>query len=122
MLAANSGEAAIFAILYVAFIVLTIAGLWLTFSKAGQKGWTAIIPILNILVLLKVVRREWWWLLLMLIPCVNLVVWIIIALDLAKVFGKGTGFAIGLIILEPIFVMILGFGQAEYQLEPDPLF
>jgi hypothetical protein len=122
LLAANSGGAAIFVIAYLAVVVIGIAGLWMTFTKAGQPGWTAIIPILNILVLLKVVKREWWWLLLMLIPCVSFIVWIIIALDLAKAFAKGTGFAIGLIFLSFIFVCILGFGSSEYQLEPDPLF
>jgi hypothetical protein len=34
--------------------------------------------------------------------------------DLAKSFAKGTGFAIGLIFLFPIFMMILGFGDARY--------
>jgi hypothetical protein len=122
MLAASNGGAVILTIVYVAFLVLVIAGLWQTFTKAGDKGWTAIIPILNILVLLKVVKRPVWWIILMLIPCVNIVVWIIVALDLAKAFGKGTGFAIGLILLYPIFIMILGFGEAQYQLEPEPLF
>ncbi len=65
LLAANSGGAAIFVIAYLAVVVIGIAGLWTTFTKAGQPGWTAIIPILNILVLLKVVKRDWWWLLLM---------------------------------------------------------
>lgn len=123
MLADSSGAAiAIGTVAYLGVIVLGIAGLWKTFTKAGQPGWTAIIPILNILVLLKVVKREWWWLLLMLIPCVNFIVWIVIALDLAKAYGKGTGFAIGLIFLSFIFILILGFGSAEYQLEPEPIF
>jgi len=42
------------------------------------------------------------------------VIWIIIALDLAKSFGQGTGFAIGLIFLSVIFIMILGFGASRY--------
>ena len=33
----------------------------------------------------------------------------------AKVFGKGAGFAIGLIFLNPIFLLILAFGSAQYQ-------
>jgi hypothetical protein len=42
--------------------------------------------------------------------------------DLAKVFGKGAGFAIGLILLPFIFAVILGAGAAQYQAEPEPLF
>ena len=33
---------------------------------------------------------------------------------LAKCFGKGIGTFIGLLFLQPIFMMILGFGDAEY--------
>ena len=34
---------------------------------------------------------------------------------LAKAFGKGIGFFLGLTFLSPIFRLILGFGKAEYQ-------
>lgn len=34
---------------------------------------------------------------------------------LAKAFGKGIGFFIGLLLLNPIFKLILGFGSAQYQ-------
>ena len=84
-------------------------------------GWAAIIPILNTLVLIKLVKRPIWWIILLLIPCVNIVVGIIPLIDLAKAFGKGGGFAVGLILLGPIFMLILGFGSAQYQLDPDPL-
>ena len=85
------------------------------FEKAGEAGWKSIIPIYNIIVLLKIVGREWWWVLLMLIPFVGFIVWIIVALDLAKAFGRGTGFGIGLIFLTPIFALILGFGSDTYK-------
>lgn len=114
--------AAIAIIFYVAFLVLAIAGMWTTFTKAGQKGWTSIIPILNTLVMLKIVKRPMWWIILMLIPCVNIVVWIIVANEMSKAYGHGVGFTIGLILLAPIFFLILGFGSSQYQLEPDPLF
>ena len=34
---------------------------------------------------------------------------------LAKAFGKGFGFFIGLLLLNPIFKLILGFGSAQYR-------
>jgi hypothetical protein len=58
----------------------------------------------------------------MLIPFVNFVVLIIVLLDLAKAFGKGIGTALLLILLTPIGYLLLGFGDAQYQLEEDPLF
>ena len=47
---------------------------------------------------------------------------IIVLIDLAKAFGHGVGYALGLIFLPFIFLLILGFGKSTYQLEPDPLF
>jgi len=102
-------------IIYVAVVVIFIAAFWKIFVKAGEEGWKAIIPIWNTLVLLKIIGREWWWILLMLIPIVNIVIWIIVALDLAKSFGRGTGFAIGIILLAFIFLPILGFGSDTYR-------
>ena len=102
-------------IIYIAIIVAIIAGWWMIFTKAGEAGWKSIIPIWNILVLLKIIGREWWWIILMLIPLVNIVIWIIVSLDLAKVFGRGTGFGIGLAFLGFIFAPILGFGSDTYK-------
>jgi hypothetical protein len=101
--------------LYVLIYVLVVAGWWMIFQKAGEEGWKAIIPIWNIIVVLKIVGREWWWIILMLIPFVNLIVFIIVMLDLAKSFGRGTGFGIGLVFLAPIFALILGFGGDTYK-------
>lgn len=39
---------------------------------------------------------------------------IVISIKLAKAFGKGVGFTLGLIFLSGIFYMILGFGKAKY--------
>jgi hypothetical protein len=100
--------------LYLAIIVAYLAGMWKVFPKAGQPGWAAIVPIYNIVVLLKVAGRPVWWLVLLLIPLVNFVVFIMVSLDMAKSFGKGPGFGIGLWLLFFVFYPILGFGDARY--------
>lgn len=105
----------LFMLIYVGIIVAIIAGMWKTFTKAGQPGWAAIVPIYNIYIWTKIVGRPWWWLLLMFIPIVSIVIAIVLCVDLAKSFGKGIGFAIGLILLGFIFIPILGFGSAQYQ-------
>jgi hypothetical protein len=102
---------------YLAFYVLVVVGLWQVFVKAGHPGWAAIIPFYNIYVILKIVGRPGWWLILYFIPIVNVIAWIIVSIDLAKSFGKSTGFAVGLIFLPFIFLIILGFGSDRY-LEP----
>ena len=111
----GGGSSAIFWVLYIAFVVAYLVAGWVVFTKAGQEGWKSLIPIYNLYVLLKIVGRPGWWLLLFLVPIVNFVIWIIVALDLAKSFGKGTGFAIGLILLTPLFYLILAFGDATYR-------
>ena len=98
-----------------AIIVLCIAGFWKVFTKAGHPGWAAIVPIYNIYILTKIAGRPGWWLLLYLVPIVSLVIAIIMSIDVAKAFGKGTGFGVGLALLAPIFYCILGFGDATYK-------
>jgi uncharacterized membrane protein YhaH (DUF805 family) len=110
----------VFWICYTVVLVLLIAAIWKVFSKAGQPGWAAIIPIFNVYVMCKVAGRPGWWLLLLLIPIVNFIVAIILSIDIAKNFGKGVGFAIGMIFLPFIFWPILGFGSAQYQAAPAP--
>ena len=95
--------------------LVIIIGLWKVFTKAGQPGWAAIIPIFNLYILCKIAGRPGWWVLLMLIPIVNFVIWIIVSLDVARNFGKGAGFGIGIALLSFIFLTILGFGDATYQ-------
>ena len=115
--ASGQGQAPgpLFWIFYLAFTILMIAAWWKIFTKAGQPGWACIIPIYNLYVWCKIVGRPWWWILLMLIPFVNFIILIILIIDLAKSFGKGVGFGIGLLLLAVIFFPILGFGSAQYQ-------
>lgn len=103
-----------FVILVIVAVVILVAW-WKIFTKASKPGWAAIIPIYNVIVLLQIVGRPIWWIILFLIPGVNIIIEIIVILDLAKSFGKGTGFGIGLILLNPIFALILAFGDAEYK-------
>lgn len=105
----------IFGLFYIALIVFIIAAAWKVYAKAGKPGWAAIVPIYNVIVLLEIVGRPLWWIVLFLIPLVNIVVAILVAIDLAKAFGKSAGFGLGLAFLGFIFYPILGFGSATYQ-------
>ncbi|HEV3216692.1 MAG TPA: DUF5684 domain-containing protein [Vicinamibacterales bacterium] len=105
-------------IVYLLVAVVTIPAVWKTFTKAGEPGWAAIVPIYNLIVLLKIAGKPAWWFLLLLVPLVNFVVLIIVLLSLARNFGKGGGFAMGLLFLPPIFYPILAWGDAAYQPQP----
>src|SRR5262245_17433545 len=74
-------------VLEVVIAVVMIASMWKVFTKAGQPGWAAIIPIVNLFFLCKVAGRPGWWVLLLLI-CFP-IFWIIVCIDVAKRFGYG---------------------------------
>jgi hypothetical protein len=113
---ASSGMSATWLIVTLIIVVLEIAGLWRVFQKAGRPGWAAIIPIYNIYTLVKIAGRSGWWVLLYLIPIVNIIVSIVIALDIAKAFGKSSAFGIiGLWLFGFIGYPMLGFGDASYK-------
>ncbi len=101
--------------IWLAIVAVMIASMWTIFSKANKPGWAAIVPIYNIIVLLEIVGRPLWWILIYLVPFVNLIVVIIVLVELAKSFGKGVGFAVGLIFLPFIFYPMLAWGGATYQ-------
>ncbi len=102
-------------LVYLIVLVVIIASMWKIYTKAGKPGWAAIVPIYNIIVLLEIIGKPTWWFVLMLIPFVNFIVAILVYVELAKVFGKSTGFAIGLLLLGPIFLPMLAFGSAQYR-------
>jgi hypothetical protein len=94
--------------------VVYIVAQWKIFEKAGKSGWLAIIPIVNIYILIKIVGKPDWWIILMFIPIVNLILTIWLTNLLSKSFGKDELFTIGLIFFGIIFYPILGFGDAKY--------
>lgn len=101
-------------IVLLAIVVFMIACQWKVYSKAGKPGWACIVPIYNLIVLLEICGKPWWWFFLMLIPIVNIVIIIIVYIELAKSFGHGAGFALGLMFLGIIFWPILAFGSSKY--------
>ena len=100
--------------IYLLIAIVSIVAMWKVYTKAGKPGWACIIPIYNIIVLLEIVGKPVWWFLLFLIPCVNFVFIIWTYNLLSKSFGKSEGFTVGLILLAPIFISILGYGDAVY--------
>ena len=115
----NAGGGAVGAIMglvWLAVVVLFIVALWKVFTKAGQPGWAAIVPIYNAYVLVKIAGRPGWWLLMLFIPFVNIVFSILLSIDIAKAFGQSAAWGVILLfLLCGIGYLILGFGSATYQ-------
>lgn len=101
-------------ILYLLILAASIAATWRIFVKAGEPGWASLIPVYNTYVLFKITWGKGLKFLLLLIPVYNIVVIIQTMSKLAKAFGKSNGFAIGLVLLSPVFMLLLAFGDSRY--------
>ena len=109
---------AIFSLIW--YILIVIAQ-WKIFTKAGEAGWKCLIPIYNFIILFKISGLSPWLVLVYLlgfIPVVGSIICLVISIilwyKLSCSFGHGAGYTVGLIFLNPIFLMILGFGSSEY--------
>ena len=95
--------------------VIVVVALWRVFAKAGGPGILAIIPIVNMFILVKIAGYSAWLGLLYFIPIANVVLAIIVAIKVGERFGKGGAFSFFLLFLFPfIGYLILGFGDARY--------
>lgn len=110
-----------YSIVMLVLMVLYLVAMWRLFKKAGEPGWKCLIPIYNIVVLFKIAGLSPWLILgylATIIPIIGALIsfgiTIYLAISLAKAFGKSGAFAVGLILLQPIFICILGFGSSEY--------
>lgn len=101
-------------IISLAVSALMIACLWIVFKKAGKPGWAAIVPFYNLYILFEITWGKGIKFLLLLIPIANIVFLIMTMVKMAKVFGYGGGFAVGLIFLPIIFYPLLAFGNSKY--------
>ncbi len=104
----------VYFIIAMAIAVLVIVATWKLFVKAGKPGWASIVPFYSTYCLFQISFGNGWLFLLSFVPCVNVVIFFMLYFKLAKAFGQGGAFAIGLIFLNPIFMLILGFGDSEY--------
>lgn len=97
------------------FYVVVVIGLWKLFEKAGYSGILAIIPIVNVVILVRIAGMSGWLALLYLIPIVGFVFGIVVAIKVGERFGKGGLFSFFLLFVFPyIGYLILGFGSARY--------
>lgn len=109
-----AGVGLIGCLIYLAILVLTVAGLWKMFEKAGKPGWAAIVPIYNIVVIIEIIGKPLWWILLWLIPCVNIVIGIWGMNLLMKSFGKDSLYTVLALFFPFIIFPVIGFGNDPY--------
>jgi len=99
--------------------IVHVVSMWIVFEKAGQPGWAVLVPIYNMWVWAEVGDKPGWWGLVMAFggiipivgPIIEIVLWILISVGIARAFGRGVGFGIGLILVPFIFYPILAFSN-----------
>ena len=121
--------------------LLPIIANWNIFTKAGEAGWKSIIPVYSDYISYKIAwQPSYFWLVFVLgiitsvangmadpngtittillivslIRIILAIISILYCIKLSRAFGHGIGFAIGLMFLQPIFMLILGFGNDPY--------
>lgn len=112
---------AAFALVFAAIGIVMLIALWRVFTKAGQPGWAVLVPVYNLIILLRIAGLPWYWVftpLIVLIPILGAIaylVWVVwVHHRISTRFGQCDGFTVGLTLLPPIFWLILAFGSAQY--------
>lgn len=117
-----------------AWMVILIIANWKIYTKAGEKGWKSLIPYYSQYVLYRITwKTDMYWVVLIaglgatffsriaivsltfICSIITAIVSLIQLNKMSKSFGHGIGFTLGLIFLNPIFILILAFGSSEYE-------
>ena len=99
----------------VIMLVINLVAWWVLFNKAGLPGWFGIVPIFNLIYLVKVATGgSGWGAVLFFVPVVNVFYAIYVLWQLGKAFGKSSLFCLGLVLIQSIFILILAFGGSQY--------
>lgn len=123
-------------VLVIWYIVLVIAN-WKIFTKAGEAGWKSLIPFYSNYIMFKI---SWKGIMFWVMMAGSIIGVILSSFDnttlaaiggvvsfvfsllnivnlhmMSRAFGHGIGFTLGLIFLNPIFMLVLGFGSSEYE-------
>ena len=128
-LAAVMGTLIVIGIIALVLGILTLIAMYKIAEKMGYEGWKGLIPVVNAYLMMEKMEVSAKWLVLLtfgsLIACIPFIGWlvllivciyfsIIFSISLARSFGKSDGFGVGLLLLCPIFICILGFGKSEF--------
>ena len=95
--------------------IIAVVAWWFLNVKAGEEGWAAIIPFYNVWVQFRIVYGSGWKCLLLLVPLLNIVVYIMFSIRLAQVYGQGIGMGIVCLLFPTVGYCILAFGPGSYR-------
>lgn len=115
MFGALAGMMMVVWIFAMALTVVYVVAMWRIYSKAGRPGWACLVPFYGNYVLFDMCLGNGWLFLTCLVPFVNIYFLIKLYLAMAHKFGCSTAFGIGLLLVSPVFLLILAFGDYQYE-------
>ncbi len=81
-------EHVLFILIFAILLLSPFVGLWVTFKKAGRKGWEGIVPIYNYYIMMKLTGKPNYWIFLFFVPFINVIAFYVLLLDFIKLFNK----------------------------------
>jgi len=106
-------------LLPLSFTIPTIFA-WGVFEKAGRNGWETILPFYNLYVFLQIIKKPMWWYIFLLIPFLNVFMYMLMLVEMAKCFSKfGLGQQFMAVVLPFIYMPYLGMNEQEVFVDPD---
>ena len=86
------------------------------FEKMGIEGWKAFIPVYDVYLMCEYLigAQKGWMCILTFIPIVGTIFTLYLYFKLCQSFGYGLMFLIGFLVLNPIFIGVLGLGDCYY--------
>jgi len=106
-------------LLPLSFTIPTVFG-WKVFEKAGRKGWETIVPFYNLYVFLKIIKKPMWWYLLLIFPFINVFMYMLMLVEIAKCFNKFKLWEQFVSVVFPfVYLPYLGLSDNEKFVDPD---
>lgn len=118
------------------YYIFYMFGAYRVFQKCGVAGWKAFIPVYNLYVQYGLTWQSFMAIVYLVVAVINSyctgadstmlamlgtvcgiassLILLVGDINLSKSFGHGVPFGLGLFFLQPVFIMILGFGADTY--------
>jgi len=108
----------LFLLLPISFTIPAIFA-YKVFEKAGVEGWKTFIPFYNLYLWLKIIEKPLWWYIFLLIPFINVFVFMLMIVEMVKCFNKHGLLEQGIAAIFPfIYMPYLGFNHQETFVAP----
>lgn len=92
---------------------------WKLFVKAGKPGYYSLIPFFNLFVMLQIIKKPLWWLVLLIIPFLNVFVYMLMLVELVKCFGKyGLGQQFLAVIVPFVYLPVISLEKDTAYADP----